>query len=690
MTDRQELLILYAEELKKSLPTRTVNYYGRIDTIYLHAKDLIKNIEQLNVNDKIVLAQLLGDDESIDYFKSKLDTGQEQIIKYNELYKINRDIDKTLNPEFLNNRYDFLIKRREILSTDIGIQQQIIGLSDERLEIFKMLYEKLEKETKYSIPYISNVLAMLSDYRYDMKRQKVDDITEKYGGVLEELSGMIKTGETITDEDLTNLLFLSQAVGVSFNVDSVKGLRELSYIADEERESVLSTLDEEEKKKNPDIDRIKGVVLINVYGLHPQIASDILKSFDIEGIAVDEKNKEIIEIYNAIRNIMSEEDPKLLMRVIRESLPNLQFSNNYAKVYKLENELRTMFAREYNSKIYSPNGMPDKLQGAIPVYYADDKFKMMVTSIGAYQVGLRIRNYKDYWNSPRILSHMNCCSMIANNNLSMADVKKTIFGFSSFDEHMLLLSGVKDLNSTPLSKDMHGTAIGKRIRYMNPDKMIDHTRTDYNEIVYERRDLAENALEFKKQPDYVLFIKEFIDEEKYLDHYENAYAIGADYETYPHIQFKIEEQEKLYNEAFRAAQDLGIPVVVVNREKCIRNQKSEINNALREFEKTQNPDLISKMITEFENARASLGKDHLLLQNLYFSDSDMQALLSVIESVIESKRYGSPERKSLKLAYYKALKLENAKYKNSNSVSKSRGQTTAINYKQVKESLERL
>ena len=43
-----------------------------------------------------------------------------------------------------------------------------------------------------------------------------------------------------------------------------------------------------------------------------------------------------------------------------------------------------------------------------------------MTSVGAYQDGLEIEDYSKYWNSPHIRSHGNCCSLIANNNLSTA------------------------------------------------------------------------------------------------------------------------------------------------------------------------------------------------------------------------------------------------------------------------------
>ena len=256
---------------------------------------------------------------------------------------------------------------------------------------------------------------------------------------------------------------------------------------------------------------------------------------------------------------------------------------------------------------------------------------------------------------------------------------------------MLLLSGVKDLNSTPISKYMYFDVIGKSIRYMNPDKMIDNTRGDYNEIVYERRDLSESAQNYKKQPDYIVLIEEYINPDMYLDRYEDLYAQGIDYETYPEIKRQIEQQEQLRYEAFKAAKDLDIPVVIINREKCLRNQHANITSMMKLFEENHNPELIHRVITEYENARASLGSDHQLLQDIYFNDKFMDEILTKIISEIETYPKSSRNRIMLKRELYNALKNEHNKRKAIvDTVATHRGQTTSINYKKMKEQLEML
>ena len=119
MTDRQETIIACTDDLKATLPSSEVRYYGRIDMIYSNSIDKLAENEDLSLTDKIVVAQMLGDDRAVLLLKLQLNPTDEQVEKYKKLRSINAEIDKTLNPDLLDQRYDFLDKRRDIISTDI-------------------------------------------------------------------------------------------------------------------------------------------------------------------------------------------------------------------------------------------------------------------------------------------------------------------------------------------------------------------------------------------------------------------------------------------------------------------------------------------------------------------------------------------------------------------------------------------
>lgn len=67
----------------------------------------------------------------------------------------------------------------------------------------------------------------------------------------------------------------------------------------------------------------------------------------------------------------------------------------------------------------------------------------------------------------------------------MADVKNIILGFSNMSDNMLLLSGSSDINSTIYSREFNVVNQGLQ-KYMDANSMLNNTRSDYNELVYEQ------------------------------------------------------------------------------------------------------------------------------------------------------------------------------------------------------------
>lgn len=75
------------------------------------------------------------------------------------------------------------------------------------------------------------------------------------------------------------------------------------------------------------------------------------------------------------------------------------------------------------------------------------------------------------------------------------------------NDNMLLLSRSSDINSTPTSRAFNNTENSQQ-EYMDANTMLNNTQGDYNELVYERRDLSGNPKFYKKNPDYIVFIEE--------------------------------------------------------------------------------------------------------------------------------------------------------------------------------------
>ena len=187
---------------------------------------------------------------------------------------------------------------------------------------------------------------------------------------------------------------------------------------------------------------------------------------------------------------------------------------------------------------------------------------------------------------------------------------------------MLLLSESNDLNSTPTSRQINSQDhFGE---FMSANSLIDNTRSDYNELVFERRDLSSTRGHYKKNPDYVVMFEELIDND--VNNQE------LDEET----KQLLSEQERIKGISLKAAQDFDIPIVKINREKCAVSELFKINKMVEEFYQTHNPALLTRIVVDFENNRMGLRYPHNYLREKYFSKAIINKLLAEIINDINS------------------------------------------------------
>ena len=133
------------------------------------------------------------------------------------------------------------------------------------------------------------------------------------------------------------------------------------------------------------------------------------------------------------------------------------------------------------------------------------------------------------------------------------------YGFANLDEDSLLLSGSQDLYSSDhrtfgISNKEEWNKTDRTVKYYSPDKMIKETGdecTRYNEMCFKRT--QHGATE--NNPDYVIVFKEYgeIDEEDL----ENARKAAKDFG--------------------------GIPIVVVDVDKCLEAERKKLDNLIDEY-----------------------------------------------------------------------------------------------------------
>ncbi len=163
------------------------------------------------------------------------------------------------------------------------------------------------------------------------------------------------------------------------------------------------------------------------------------------------------------------------------------------------------------------------------------------------------------------------------------------------------------------------------IQFRTPKKMIDYTRHGHNEIVSERLQYNEQGKYEKDIPQFVVWIKE--------DENENR------------------EEDDRWRMTKKAASQLGVPIVVIDREKYAIRETEKIKLMeeifLGEKENTlglRDEELLERMIVEFENNKTGLMYASEELKQKYFTDEKREKMIENIKNRIKEFEQNDPER----------------------------------------------
>ena len=669
MNKRQEqILKLYQSADDGEL----IDYYGSPQEML----DVKKSIDQLDYDaDKITLAQMALDFKLASKLISDSITDEKQKALYFRLKETNVDLDETINIELLSDRYSFLGDLLDSVTTDIEVQQRLVSLSDEKLELFKQLFDKIKDEVSNPIPIITKSLSRLGTSPHICTHRDY----HAYDSLNFMLEEKIKQGIQLSETDKEKLLFLYTS-----NTNwSVKSLEDLASFGEKDSADMTEIDEMVECERNltvKNITNIQNALLWKSYGISLADAKSIVSKYKAGSIEITDSNRDTMKLYLSLYKIVTEKDAGKLIKIFDEFSTQKETSFNYMQPVLIESELRDMFSHELNEVTFKTGKQPKKNIEGLEIYDAGTDFKMIMTSVGAYQGNLKVDNYNDYWNSPHIRSHGNCCSLIANNNLSTATISNICFGFEDFEAGMLLRAGNKDLNSTIYSRNLDvSTRPGT---FMLPNDLINATRGTYNELVYERRDLSDKRQKKKKNPDYLVFFEEFEGE-----NIESLTDEDIEAETDEEKKRILKEQKRIWEETKKAAKDFSktnkdgklvpLPIVKINREECAKSEIQKIQNAFNKYMETKDESLLPNIITQFENNRIGNRQPHDYIRENYFSQNAMQEVLSQIINTIKGI-----EDKTLRCNNINTMgKLISAEKKNFSDCVQSEKQTPGFDHK---------
>lgn len=502
-------------------------YYGddlRDEGILSKALDKVSD-----VLDKITLLEWTGHFDEAWKLIKELDFDED---KFWSLKKFNFELEKTIDIRVLNKKYSFLDKVLNVITADIDFQQKLISLDDRELNLFKKLMNDVPD--KYFLSFAECFLDNMGEspfkdsmVRYDLLNQSLPD--------------------NLSDAEREALIFLYNS-RVSFDVQSYE---ELGFLNSPEFWM-------EKLNQANDLDEIKEVLLSRC-GFDLKSACLLIKTYDIKDVNV---STSVLETYNYILKVIESESVLELKELGFEE-------KSFKNYYLFERRLKEAFLENINQSLE----------------FNGDSFKLLVTVLGAYGKDREIDDYKDLWTRAKI-SPLMSCSLVSDDNLALAPVKTVILGFKEMNRNLLNMKE-QDLNSGVSENDLNQAS---KIpgNFQSSSSLIDETRSDYNELVFERYD------DFKVvMPDYVLWFR---------------------------------DNKKGYEMALKAASDFDITLIEIDPYKLGEKWSLEISQMVERLNDSNFESLALEIITKFLNNRNGLSLHREVLDE-FFSDERFEEIV---------------------------------------------------------------
>ena len=518
----------------------------------------------------------------------------ELLDKLTHLSKKNNEVINTVNEHFIDNeriKEIFNNEQIEILICYPDIQKNIYHIISNNFS-FTILKKFMNKYSK-NFEWIN----LLDKFLYNIE-------SGEFKNLLIELED-----KDLTDEEFDNLLCLLLSDN-HLDITTYQDLKNINYIK-------LSFVDELIKRDT--ISSLKSAYLEKVFGISLDKAILLVKTYG-ESIGskaynnLDEETKKQFVILENIKKIISINNIDILKYYINNVNPDFIVTPDLIVTYELK--LKNIFIKEFNKSFTKPLS-EDKVisnvngEDAFDIYLAagkngNKKFRMMITSIGAYTEMPEPDDYYASWNVNMIASHGCCCSYVGEKNLGTAEIKYCCFGFTDYEDGSLHLSAPYDLCSSSDDKEFKVKSMHPCM-YLLPDDDLNYTRHTHNETVWERRNITRNT-KFKKQPSYIVY---FVD--KFEDRLTNPEAMRQ-WEA-------VKKASKDFSITVNGVKK-SLPIMVVEREKVAKSQYILIQNKLEIFKNTLDLNLIEDIIVSYESNYAGNREFHTNISEKYFPKTD--------------------------------------------------------------------
>lgn len=381
-----------------------------------------------------------------------------------------------------------------------------------------------------------------------------------------------------------------------------------------------------------------------LYGMDLEALSKYEIRFQgVHGLEIENSEyiKQLVTGISSLNNANIEELDKIIADIIEGKI----LSTEYSKDIHLDSKAINLFSKAFERGIYNPkNSENDQIQpidyngNSINVYRIHDDFKMLARVEGAYNSALTaIPDYREFYDNPNISAHGNCESVIGQDQIGLArnNNGNIVVGYASLPQNSMLVSGPYDLGTTNRSLAPLHDNLYLDLKFYGLQEMIDNTRHNHNETVMERLLVDEHGNVQKLRPSYLIWV-----EDRKTDKFPPEFIEPP--EDNENAMLKYKAQVHLWEETQRAAHELGVPIVIINREECAEKETGKIDDLQKilkgELELPAGKsmvDIAKEAIVKFENNAVGLEFAESDVQAKFFTQAQRENLISTIMNVLE-------------------------------------------------------
>lgn len=318
--------------------------------------------------------------------------------------------------------------------------------------------------------------------------------------------------------------------------------------------------------KETKLDKLKNLYLNKYFSISIKEANSILEMYavDIEKLN-SEKGKNLIHSITKILDIQNIEE-----------MDFSKFHNqNIEEIEEIKSEMEREYALSYTEELARTKEDLANVQKQVIIEHGGKKilqiepgenFNLLVhsTDAGFISEGKlnENENLKEKWKtSDNTFNHIISMTYVNQDFMGMAPVGENgvMYGFTSVDNKNVRMMGNTDINT--FSNEFGYSAVQKK--YLTAKSMPYNSRRVYSEVAIERKET---------KPDYVII-------------FEDA-------------------TEKNIENAYKAATDWNMPVVLLNKEKIKDNQIQRLEKIRKDFEETKDPEKLHELLNTYETNMA--------------------------------------------------------------------------------------